>query len=291
MKNRNMSIIANVVLSLAVIICVVPFVFLISSSLTSEMSLIKNGYNFWPNEFSTYAYEYLWRNSKRIIQAYSMTVITTVIGVVIGLSITTMFAYVISRKDFPLRKVLSFMVFFTMLFNGGLVPTYILYTNFWGIKNTLLGQIIPALLMNGFFVMIMRAYFSNNLPLEILESARVDGAGEIGTFFKIVVPLSLPILATVGLFIAVNYWNDWYNGLIYITDSKLFTMQNFLNRLINDMKMLATMGDAGGGVTSIMPTASVRMAIAVIAVLPILIAYPFFQKYFIKGIAIGGVKG
>lgn len=291
MKSKGMSTVAHTVLILMVLFCIVPFVFLVSSSLTSEDALIKYGYNFWPKEFSAEAYAYIMTDAGRIFRAYGLTILTTVIGVVLGLSITTMYAYVISRKDFPLRGILAFMIFFTMLFNGGLVPTYLLYTTVWGIKNTIWGQIIPALLMNGFFVMIMRAYFSNNLPLEILESARVDGAGEFYSFIKIVLPLSTPILATVGLFIAVNYWNDWYNGLIYINEAELFTMQNFLNRLMQDSKMMATLGDSGAGVTTQTPTSAMRMAIAVIAIIPILVAYPFFQRYFIKGIAIGGVKG
>jgi len=290
-KLDGFQIFSYIFLGVASIMIVLPFIILIASSFSDEVALIKYGYKFWPTHFSTVAYQYLWQKKELIFRAYFMTILTTVIGTGIGLTITTMYAYVISRRDFPLRNLFSFLVFFTMLFNGGLVPTYMIYTNVFDVKNTIWGQIIPSLLMNGFFVLIMRSYFENNIPNEILESARVDGANEFYTFINIVIPLSLPILATMGLFIGLNYWNDWFNGFIYITEPKLFTIQNFLNRLIQDIKMLATMGTNIGGAGQGMPTASVRMAIAVIAVIPILVIYPFFQKYFVKGITIGAVKG
>jgi putative aldouronate transport system permease protein len=180
-----------------------------------------------------------------------------------------------------------------MLFNGGLVPTYLLYTHYLNMKNTLFALLIPGLLLNGFNVMIIRTYFATNIPDAVIESALVDGAGKIKTFFRIVLPLSYPIMATIGLFSGIAYWNDWYNGLIYLTEAKLFSIQNILNRILLEVQFLqnADIGGHSGGLAQKIPMTSVRMAIAAITIIPILIAYPFFQKYFVKGIMMGSVKG
>lgn len=275
------------------LMCLLPFLLLITSSLTKETDIVIYGYSFFPKEWSAEAYSYLWESRLSIGRSYLMTVLVTVVGTTLSLLICMLLAYPISRPDFPFRRVFNFFIFFTLLFNGGLVPTYLVYTNWLGIKNTFFGLILPNLLLSGFHVLIMRTYFATSIPFSIIEAATIDGAGEIRVFTSIVAPLSLPILATIGMLVGINYWNDWFNGMVYITDSKLYPIQNLLNRIISDIQFMTTMGSDSGSSASLaaIPTASVRMALAVIGVLPILLAYPFFQKYFIKGVAVGAVKG
>jgi putative aldouronate transport system permease protein len=272
---------------------IIPIIILLSSSFSSEASILKEGYSFFPKEFSFAAYEYLITNSASILRAYGITVLVTVFGTLVSLAMTALLAYGLSRRDLPYRNVFAFLVFFTLLFNGGLVPTYLVYTQVFDIKNTIWALIVPGLLMNGFNVLLMRTFFITSIPEPVIESARMDGAGEFRTFFSIILPLSLPILATIGLLQTIFYWNDWFNGLIYITEPSLFSIQNILNRMLSDIQFLASsnLGTNTSTVAAQIPTTAVRMAIAVIGFLPILIAYPFFQKYLVKGIAIGSVKG
>ncbi|MBT2700951.1 carbohydrate ABC transporter permease [Bacillus sp. ISL-40] len=272
---------------------IIPFIILLSSSLTDEAAIMKEGYSFIPKEMSFDAYNYLLNNSSSILRAYGITILVTVFGTFVSLAMTSFLAYALSRRDLPYKNVFAFLVFFTLLFNGGLVPTYLVYTQVFDIKNTIWALIVPGLLMNGFNVLLMRTFFMTSIPEPVIESARMDGAGEFRTFFSIILPLSLPILATIGLLQTIIYWNDWFNGLIYITEPSLFSIQNILNRMLSDIQFLASsnLGTNASQAASQVPTTGVRMAIAVIGVLPILIAYPFFQKYLVKGIALGSVKG
>jgi ABC-type sugar transport system, permease component len=283
----------HVVLMLAALACILPFVLLLSSSLSDERDIIRNGYALVPRVLSLEAYKYLWLHFSEIGRAYLITIVVTIVGTAASLMLMALMAYPLSRKDYPLRGPLSFFVFFTMLFSGGLVPTYLMYTQIFHIKNTILALIVPGLLMNAFNVILIRTFFTNSIPTAVIESARIDGAGELRTFFSIVLPLSLPILATVGLFSALGYWNDWYNGLVYVTDQRLFSIQMILNRIMSDIQFLSNsnLGSHTGEAYAKIPSATVRMAIASIGVIPILVAYPFFQKYFVKGIAVGAVKG
>lgn len=292
-KLKKTQIPLNFVMMLLLLACLLPFILLIVSSFTDEKTLLANGYNFFPSQFSLKAYAYLGTQFQMLARSFLISVFSTVVGTVVSLVITTSLAYVLSRRDYPIRNVLSFAVFFTMLFNGGLVPTYLMYTQGLGIKNTVFALIIPSLLMNGFNVMIMKAYFSSNTPDEVRESAYVDGAGEFRAFFQVVIPLAVPIIATIGLLTGISYWNDWMNGLYYLTDSRLFSLQNVLNRILTDAQFLSTnsFGTQTGDMISKVPTSAVRMAIAVIGVVPVMLAYPFFQKYFVRGISIGAVKG
>lgn len=284
---------ANLFMMAVSIACLLPFALLVISSFTDEQAIISNGYSFFPEQFSLTAYRYLLDQSQELLRAYGITILVTVLGTSVSLVITSMLAYPLSRRDIPLRNPLAFFVFFTMLFNGGLVPTYLIYTQYLDIKNTIWALIIPGLLMNGFNVMLMRTFFITSIPVPILESAYIDGATEFRTFRSIVLPLSLPILATIGLFQTIGYWNDWFNGLVYLTDPKLFSIQNILNRILTDIQFLSNsgLGSNAGQSMAKMPSGTVRMAIAVVGVIPILVAYPFFQKYFVKGITIGAVKG
>ncbi|WP_152396494.1 carbohydrate ABC transporter permease [Paenibacillus guangzhouensis] len=292
MKSHQLTQWVAHILFIAVTIgCLFPFLLLIMTSITDENTLLQKGYSIFPSKISLDAYAYLWRDSSAIVRAYAITIFVTLVGTVAGLLITALLAYPLSRKDMPARNPLAFIVFFTMLFNGGLVPTYLVYTQLFDMKNTLLALILPGLLTNGFFILLMRTFFGTSIPTPIIESASMDGAGEFRIFYRIILPLSLPILATVGLMQTIMYWNDWYNGLIYITDSKLFSLQNLLNRILMNAQFLQSNSVGNQNVGTSIPTETVRMAMAVIGVVPLLCAYPFFQKYFVKGLVIGAIKG
>ncbi|GAA4850564.1 carbohydrate ABC transporter permease [Paenibacillus vulneris] len=293
-ENRAWQWIAHTILFLFSLSCLLPFLLLIMSSISDEKSILQNGYSFFPKQFSLSAYEYLWEQSSLIFNAYGITILITVVGTTASLIITSMLAYPLSRRDLPGGMFFAFLLFFTLLFNGGLVPTYLVYTQLLDIKNTIWALIVPGLLLNGFNTLLMRTFFMTTVPVPVLESASIDGASEFKMYYKIVLPLSLPILATVGLFQGLAYWNDWNNGLIYVTDPQLFSLQNVLNRIMSDIQFLASNGDlsaSAGEKVAQLPSETFRMAIAVIAVIPILIAYPFFQKYFVRGMTIGAVKG
>jgi putative aldouronate transport system permease protein len=292
-KVEPIQLTAHIVLFLLSALSILPFLLLLISSFTDEATILNNGYSFFPAKFSLKAYEYLYQQSSLIVNGYKITILMTVVGTILSLIITIGLAYPLSRKELPFRNFFNFMVFFTLLFNGGLVPTYLMYTQAFHVKNTMWALLIPSLLMNGYNVIFARTYFQTNIPDAIIEAATVDGAGKLKTFGMIVLPLSFPIMATVGLFEAIGYWNDWYNGLIYLTKPELFSLQNILNRMMTDLQFLAStnLGANSGSSTMNVPTTGMRMAIAVIGIVPIIIAYPFFQKYFVKGITLGAVKG
>lgn len=283
----------NIIFVLLTISAVAPFLLLLSSSLTAESTLVREGYRFFPKDFSLESYQYLFRSSDKIFRGYGITILVTLVGTVTSVLMTLLFAYPLSRKELPFRYIFAFFVFFTMLFNGGLVPTYMMWTQTFHIKNTLQALIIPGLLLSGFYIIMMRSFFTASIPDAIIEAARIDGCGEYRTLFRIVLPLSKPMIATISLMIGLNYWNDWTNSLYYITDENLFSIQAILNNIINNINFL-TSGQstlASNIDATKLPSVGIRMAIAVIGILPVLIIYPFFQKYFVKGIVVGGVKG
>jgi putative aldouronate transport system permease protein len=284
---------SHTVLMLWSLFCILPFILLVIASISSEADITKNGYSFFPNQLSFEAYEYLFRHGAKIANAYGITIFVTLVGTSSSLLLVSTFSYALSRPNTPFRRIINFLVFFTMLFNGGLVPSYLMWTETFHIKNTIFALLIPTLLMNGFYIMIMRNYFSTTIHPAIIEAAKIDGAGEMRTFFQVVMPISLPILATIGLFSGLAYWNDWQNGLYYITESRLFSIQYLLNKMIQDVQFLSTGNfvDQAQEQLSKLPNTSIRMAIAVIGVIPVLVVYPIFQKFFAKGIAIGAVKG
>lgn len=274
--------------------CILPFILLIMSSLTEEQELIRSGYSLIPKKFSLESYLYMFRSSNKIFRAYGVTILSTLVGTVCGLSMTILMAYPLSRRDLPGRNIMAFYVFFTMLFSGGLVPTYIMYTRYIAISNTIWALILPSLLVNAFYVIMMRTYFTTNIPDAVVEAARIDGAGEWRILLTIVIPMSVPMVATMTLLIGLSYWNDWKNGLYYLQRNKsLYSIQVLLNDMLRDVQALKSGLDAASAaeITQNMPSVGIKMAIAVIGVLPVLIVYPFFQKYFVKGITIGAVKG
>ena len=290
-SERRMARLAHVVLIVFSLMAVLPFILLISASLTEENAALKYGFGFIPKVFSLAAYKYIIYQSKMIIRAYGITIFTTVIGTSVGLTMTSMLGYGLS-KDIPGRRILNFFVVFTMLFNGGLVPTYLVYTKYLHLGNTIWALIIPSLLMNAFHVMLVRNYFSTSIPESLIESAKLDGASEMMIFRAIVLPLSKPIMATIGLMLALSYWNNWTNGLYYLDDTSLYSIQNVLNAINNNIIAINSVSNMGLAINkSEVPALTARMAIAVIGIVPMLCIYPFFQKYFVKGITIGAVKG
>ncbi len=267
---------------------ILPFLLLIASSFTSEEALARFGYNFWPKEWSLYAYRYLFTtNAKRVLGSYGVTFFITIVGTLLSLLITPLLAYPLSRRDYKRARVLTFGVFFTMLFNGGVVPSYIMWTQYFHIKNTIWSWIFPNLLFTGFYVILYKNYFASNIHPTLIEAAKIDGAGEWRIYFQIILPLSLPILASVGLMTGLGYWNNWTNGLYYITDTRLYSLQQYLKSIIDNVTALSTV-DVGA--MGDLPSICIRMAVAVIGTVPIMLLYPFFQKAFVAGISLGGVK-
>ena len=284
--------ILHVFFILLVVITFAPLLLLISSSLTSEGSLLANGYNFFPKEFSLEAYTFLFKGSSKIVRACGITFFVTLVGTVVNVMLTLLMAYPLSRKELPGRNVVAFYIFFTMLFNGGLVPIYMMWTQTFHIKNTIWALIVPRLMLSPFYVIMMRSYIQSTIPDSLIEAARLDGCNDFYVLTKIVIPLSKPMIATVSLMVALGYWNDWQNSLYFVTDESLFSIQAMLNTIMTNIQYLATNAEAGAMAGSmVIPSAGVRMALAVIGVVPILCVYPFFQKYFVKGIVVGGVKG
>lgn len=273
-------------------LCIFPFIYVIIISLTSEQSLAMNGYRIIPSEWSFDAYRYLWQMRSEVFRAYGVTIFITVVGTLMSVSIIALYAYAISRKQFLYRKLFTFIAFFTMLFSGGMVPFYIVMTQFLGLKNSVWALILP-MAVNAFYIIIMRTFFQRSVPEAILESARIDGAGEFRIFFKIVLPLSIPGIATIALFSTLAYWNDWFNALLFIDDPKLVPLQSLLMRIENNLDFIrqhAMLSSQNSALLDSIPQDSARMAMVVIATLPIALSYPFFQKYFVKGLTIGGVK-
>lgn len=292
-EEKNLQVFSNVYMIILTILAVAPILLVLISSLTDNTALIHDGYSFFPKKWSVQAYNYIFVENKQVVRAYGISFLVTAVGTSISLVITTLLAYSISKKGLPGRGIMTFFVFFTLLFNGGLVPSYINYVNVLHIKDTFWALVVPSLMLNGFNVLLMKSYFVTNIPEELLEAARIEGAGESITFVKIVLPLAKPIIATIGLFIGIAYWNDWNNGYIYLAKrTDLYSIQNLLNRIVQSIQYLTQSGDANAAaLMAKMPTVSVRMAMAIAGVLPILIIYPFVQDNFVKGITLGGVKG
>lgn len=291
-KGRGFQVFAHILLVFLSLCAVAPFILLIMSSFTEEQTLITNGYSFFPEKFSSYAYAYLLTDSTAVVRGYGISFLVTAVGTVLNLLLTTLYAYPLSRKDLPCRNIFAFYLFFTMLFSGCLVPSYMMWTQTFHIRNTLVALLVPNLLMGAFNVIMMRTYFTANIPDAVIEAARIDGANEFRILYGIVLPMALPIIATIGLLVGLAYWNDWMNGLYYLNDDRMFSIQVLLMNIQRDLDSLRQQAQSGGNVNSAdLPSTSVRMALTVMGVLPIMIIYPFMQKYFVKGIAIGAVKG
>ncbi|MDQ6421969.1 carbohydrate ABC transporter permease [Paenibacillus sp. LHD-117] len=277
------------------IACVFPLVLVIAVSLTDEMSILQNGYQLIPKAFSTIAYELLFEDSAQIVRSYGVSIFVTVMGTLLSLLLTAAFAYPISRRELPYRNGFAFFIFFTMLFNGGLVPWYLVYVKYLHMGDSIWALIIP-MLVQPFNILIMRTFFQTTIPGALIEAATIDGAGEFKIFYKIVLPLSLPVIATIALFNTLLYWNDWFLSLIFISDNETVSVQYLMYKTMLNIQYLTSNVQASealtrGGGTLQLPSEAIRMAMAVIGIGPIILAYPFFQKYFVKGLTIGAVKG
>lgn len=271
------------------LICVIPFYLIIVASFTSESSLIRDGYPLFPTSFDLQSYLLCLKNPVSILMAYGTTIGVTVIGTILAVLLAAMTGYVLSRQDFPWRNKFSFFFFFTTLFNGGLVPWYMLCVRYLGFKNSYTGIILPLLF--SVWNMIIAKSFMMGIPAAITESAKIDGANDMVIFVRLILPLCKPLLATLGLFSALAYWNDWYNCMLYITNENMFTLQYYLQRMIGSAEAMRIVAEKSGMALPSIPLEGMKMAMTVIATGPIVLLYPFVQKYFVKGLTIGAVKG
>ena len=288
-QDKHFEIAAYIIMCIVMLIVFFPFLLLFMSSITEENSLLINGYSIFPKEFSFAAYAYIWNSRDTVLRAYLVTICVTAVGTAVNVLITALVAYPLSLEKLPGKKIFAFLILFTMLFNGGLVPTYMIYTTVLHIKNTYFALLVPNLMFSAFNAIIVRTYLRCNIPTELYESARIDGASEFCIFRKIVMPLGKSIFVTIGIFSGLAYWNDWMNGLYYVSDSSKYSIQQLLNVMVKNIQYLSQYGRSNG--TDAIPSISLRMAIAFVAMLPVLILYPFLQKYFEKGITLGAVKG
>jgi putative aldouronate transport system permease protein len=271
---------------------IMPFILVISISISDEGSLLKNGYRFIPEKFSLDAYRYVFESPLILLRAYGVTITVTVIGTLVGLLMTAMTAYVISRRDFRYNRPATFYIFLTMLFNGGIVSFYILMTQYLHVRDTMWALILPGLL-SPWNIMVMKGFLSK-VPFEIVESAKMDGASETRIFFTMIIPLAKPALATIGLLISFTYWNEWFNGMLFIDSDKLVPLQLMLVRIMNTIEFLSANAEFTSSLDvnqSQFPSLSMRMAMAVLVAGPMLCVFPFFQKYFVRGLTVGSLKG
>lgn len=288
-SSKTFYVICYVIVALVALVCLIPFILLISGSFTSEQWIRFHGFSLWPGEFSLEAYKIIFKTPEKIVRAYGVSIFITAVGTLAGLFLTSLTAYVISRKDAKYRNALSFFFYFTTLFNGGMVSTYIFYIQYLHLKDNYLALILPGV-FNVFYLLIMRT-FVNNIPFALIESAKLDGAGEWRIYFTIIIPLLKSGLATIGLFLALGYWNDWYNAMLYMNDEAKYPLQYMLYSVQQQTQALARIAAQAGIQVANLPSNSLKMAMAVVATGPIIIVYPFVQKYFISGITIGSVKG
>ncbi|WP_163192324.1 carbohydrate ABC transporter permease [Clostridium thermarum] len=283
------NIVGYIFITILMVLCLIPFILVISGSFTADEAIVKFGFSIIPKEFSVMAYKTLFKFPEQIIRAYGVSILVTACGAFGGIVIVSMAGFVLSRKDFKNRNKIAFFIYFTTLFSGGLIPWYILITKYLGLKDSLLVLIIPS--MVGSFNILLVRNFMNSIPESLVESAKIDGAGDFYIYWKIILPLSKPVLATVGLFLGLGYWNDWFMASLFIKTEAKFPLQYLLYRTLQSAQFIKASPVAGMISTSDLPKESLKMATAVVATGPIILLYPFVQKYFVQGITIGAVKG
>ena len=286
------NIVFNIVFLILAVMCVIPLLFVFSISITDEEAIRQNGYQLVPQALSNAAYEFLWNERLTILRAAFMSVLVTIVGTIISIALNTSMGYVVSRRNFKLKKLYTWLIFIPMVFNGGMLASYVVVSNILGLNNSIWALILP-LACSLFSVTICRTFFRTTVPDSIIESAKIDGAGQFRIWSQIVLPISKPVMATIGMFAAFGYWNDWFQASLYIQDTKLQTLQSLLNQMQKNIEYIANNPYGGLSMQEYklsMPTESVRMAIAIVIIVPIACTYPFFQKYFISGLTIGSVK-
>lgn len=281
--------IGYVLLTIVSMLCLIPFWLIISGSLSEELDIVTGGFRFWPEHLTLAAYENVFTNPRQIYDAYLVSAGVTLFGTAFGLFVTAMAGYVLSRKDFRYRNTISFIVYFTTLFSGGLIPWYILMTSYLELKDSYWAMILP-LMLSAWNIILMKN-FMKSIPDAIVESAKIDGAGDFYIFRKLVLPLSTPGLATIGLFLALGYWNDWFNANIFITTESKYPLQFLLYRILASASVLNTNDAAYISANLSPPTETLKMAAAIVVTGPIVLLYPFVQRYFVKGLTVGAVKG
>jgi len=295
---NQLSPVANTAINIFFVIyaaaCVVPLLVILGISFSTEESIMRFGYSMIPREFSVQAYDYLFRDGTTIVRAYMVTLFTTIVGMAMCVVTVCLYAYPLSRSTFKFRKFFMFFLFITMLFSGGMVASFVVNTNLLGLRNNIWIMVLP-MAFNAFWVIVMRTFYRTQIPESLIESAKIDGAGEWLTLMKIVLPLSLPGVATVALFSTIGIWNDFFLNLLYIRDQELYNLQRLIQQALQTIETLRTIafkiGAAGGSVDlSKLPNETFRMAICIVTIGPIVLAYPFFQKYFIRGLTIGAIK-
>lgn len=302
MKNKTIGIteeqgfsnVALIVMVIIAILCFIPFLLIVSGSFSSETSIISKGYQLLPSEFSLNAYTYMWARKITIVRCFGMSIFVTAVGTIASVMITSMCAYPMSRKDFPLRNAVALFIFIPMIFTGGMTASYIMWARYLNIKNTVWALLLPNCLVASMNILMVRNYYSMNIPYSLIEAAKLDGASEFFIFARIVMPLSKPVLATIALFAGINYWNNWINGMYYITDANYYTITIYLQKLLDNINLLktSTLATEMGSVSSAaLPSNSLKMAVVIITILPVLLIYPFIQKQLIKGLVVGAVKG
>lgn len=282
--------IVYVLLASGAVVCVLPFLLILSGSLTDDAIIIKEGYSILPRGFTLAAYETIFKVPGEILQAYKMTIFYTVLGTGLGLLMITLTAYVISRKEFKYRNQVSFLIYFTTLFGGGMIPWYLMYANVLNMKGSTFPIWFPGL-MSPFLIILMRTFISESVPDAITESAKLDGAGHVTIFFRIILPVLGPGLATVGLFLALGYWNDWYRSSMFSISQDTWELQFYLYNLLNASSSMKQMAQSANIAMADIPTQSMKLAMAVVVTGPVLLFYPFVQRYFVSGITVGAVKG
>ena len=288
-STRIFNLVGGAVLLLVALLSVLPFVLLISASFTSENSIVRDGFRLIPGEVSFRAYEILFRNPVILTQAYGVSIFITVVGTAAGLLITAAAAYVLSRNYFKYRTQFAFFFYFTTLFSGGMLSVYIFFVRYLNLKNSYIALILPPMIQ-AFFLLIMRTFMAA-IPESICESAKIDGASEYTIFFRLILPLSTASLAAIGLFLALSYWNDWYNAMLYISKANMYPLQYMLYNMMSAADALARLSQLAEIRVIDTPSRSLRMAMTVVATGPIILIYPFVQKYFVTGITLGAVKG
>lgn len=292
--SKGVNLLFNIIFILLALVCVVPTLVVLSISLSSEESIRQTGYHLFPTSFSGEAYGFIVQQGTMILRSLGVSLLVTIGGTVLGILLTTSMGYVISRSNYKLKGLLIWIVFIPMVFNGGLVSSYYINSNLLGLKDTIWALILP-LAVSSFNVIICKTFFKSTIPDGLIESAEIDGASQLRIFFSIVIPISLPVIATIGLFLCFSYWNDWFQSMLYINNQDLYSLQALLNNLMSNVDALArnasSMGISYALLAATMPKESARMAVAIIIVLPVAFAYPFFQNYFISGLTVGAVKG
>ncbi len=283
-----MDIIVYTVITIFCLFCLIPFIMLIATSFETEINILRDGYKLWPSKFTTEAYRTIFRTGQ-IFKAYGVTIFITIIGTLLSMTVTVLLAYPLSLKKLKYRTQVTFFIYFTMLFNGGLVPTYLLISKYLNLRNNIWVLIIPVLL-NPWNMFMMKNFF-RSIPEELSEAAYIDGANDLKILTKVILPVSVPGIATISLFYALSYWNQWYNAMLYIDNKNLYPLQYYIMNLTRSIDSIKEMARMTGQAFASLPSNSIRMATAVVTIGPVIFFYPFVQKYFTSGIMVGSIKG